>query len=84
MTTADPGIRTWVAGLRVQCSTEWAKRVTSLAETSRSILDHTQLHMHCIIVVMIVKQMIRGKVLKHASCDMSEIIHKVVTQLFFS
>jgi len=31
----------------------------------------TQLHMHCIIVVMIVKQMIRGKVLKHASCDMS-------------
>jgi hypothetical protein len=40
--------------------------------------------MHCIIVVMIVKQMIRGKDLKHASCDMSEIIHKVVTQLFFS
>ena len=84
MTTADPGIRTRVAGLRVQCSTEWAKRGTPLAETSRSILDHTQLHMHCIIVVMIVKQMIRGKVLKHASCDMSEIIHKVVTQLFFS
>ena len=38
--------------------------------------------MHCIIVVMIVKQMIRGKDLKHASCDVSEIIHKVVTQLF--